>query len=370
MLRFNCEVPADGDYLLNVYYLSYQSRNLQISIGNRNYTLTCPSVSTWDNIADEGRATLKLNLKGGKNTCILTNPNGAAPNIDKIAFTMVLEQQDGKVTLNADNAGEWSSGSVAWQCDAPQAGHYRAEVFYKGDENRNVYLAVNDADAVMTVFAATGETEARRPFFLTLQEGTNSLLFSSVPKLPELQRVELSFLAAVPDVLEAEFASTTGQVTVASDANASGGRYLSYIGNGADNMATFRFDAPVGGKYDLTVTYFTAQKRQMYVRVNNGAKVNASFESTGGWDASTAATKTVTVTLKTGSNIISLGSDSGWAPYIDKIALSLSGDDGVTTPTLHGLLDSGWHTLGGISLGAPTTSGMYICQNKKYLVRK
>ncbi len=366
MLRFNCQIPADGDYLLDVYYLSYQSRNLQVTVGDKKYTLTCPSVSTWDNIADEGRATLKVSLKKGQQFCVLTNPNGSAPHIDKIAFTQVLEAQATKTVLNAADGEVADKGSLLFVVEMPKAGRYRAQVVYRNAASRNVYLAVNDADTSMTVFAPTGESTAQRPLFVTLREGSNTLLFTASPDLPEIERVELSFLHEVPEVLEAEFATTTGQVTISRDENASGGRYLSNIGNGSDNMATFRLDVPQSGKYELLVTYFTAQNRQMFVRVNNGTKINTTFESTGSWNASSAASKAVEVTLKAGTNVVGLGSDSGWAPYVDKLTLSPKDDDAVWTPTVGKTRDE-WYTLNGMALNKPTKSGVYINQNQKII---
>jgi hypothetical protein len=133
-------------------------------------------------------------------------------------------------------------------------------------------------------------------------------------------------------------------------------------------MATFRYDAPVGGKYELQVTYFTAQNRQMFVCVNNGTKITATFESTGGWTAATAATKRMEVTLKSGTNTITLGGDSGWAPYVDKIALLPVDNDGVEA-VYSRPHDEAWYSLGGMSLTAPTRPGVYIHGNQKNLVR-
>ena len=337
-------------------------------MGNKKYTLTCPSVSTWDHIADEGKATLKVTLAKGQTICILTNPNGSAPHIDKIAFTQVAAASSDNLTLSAADAETSSKETMSFVLNTQQAGHYRADVYYRNGQNSNVYLAVNDADATATVFAATGEATAQRPLFLTMKEGRNTLLFSASPELPAIDHINFAFLAPIPSTLEAEFATTTGQVSIANDPDASGGRYLNYIGNGNENMATFRFDAPAGGKYKLVVTYFTAQNRQMYVRVNNGTKTTTTFESTGGWGASTAMTKQIEVKLKAGTNILTLGSDSGWAPYIDKIALYPIEDDGVAmverTPR-----NESWYSLGGIAIDTPTRPGIYIHGHNKNLIR-
>jgi hypothetical protein len=221
------------------------------------------------------------------------------------------------------------------------------------------------------VFAATGEAMAQRPLFITLKEGSNTLLFNSNTELPEIDHVDISYQAPIPNELEAEFASTTGQVAIAKDPDASGGRYLSNIGNGNDNMATFRYDAPIEGKYLLKISYFSAQNRQMFVRVNNGEKINQVFENTGGWNAATAMIKEVEVTLKSGTNVITLGCDSGWAPYVDKIALSFDGFDAVETLLLpQGQHDEAWYSLGGLALHAPMQSGVWIHRNQKYIVKK
>jgi hypothetical protein len=74
------------------------------------------------------------------------------------------------------------------------------------------------------------------------------------------------------------------------------------------------------------------------------------------------------VTLKTGSNIIVLGSDSGWAPYIDKIAFSLKNDNAVRIPNVSRQMEK-WYSLGGVSIQEPYQSGIYIHGNQKTIYR-
>jgi hypothetical protein len=106
----------------------------------------------------------------------------------------------------------------------------------------------------------------------------------------------------------------------------------------------------------------------MYVRVNNGTKNNSSFANTGSWNASSAATKAIEVILNQGSNVLVLGSDSGWAPYIDKIALSLM-DDNAVKPLSVKSQDQAWYSLGGMSLITPSQTGVYINRNQKYIFK-
>lgn len=207
--------------------------------------------------------------------------------------------------------------------------------------------------------------------FVTLTEGDNTLRFNCDPALPPIEKIEVIFLASVPDVLEAEHAVASGQATIANDDDASGGQYVNYIGSGTDNLLTFKYDATDAGKYDLDITYFCAQNRQMYVRVNNGTKTTEVYPSTGSWEAASAQVRTVTVTLKAGTNTIVLGNDMSWAPYIDKIELKpQGGSTAVSSLTAATMPESGWYLLNGIRTERPTANGIYIHGHKKYMVRK
>ena len=73
----------------------------------------------------------------------------------------------------------------------------------------------------------------------------------------------------------------------------------------------------IGGKYELLVTYFSAQNRQMYVRVNNGDKQNTVYPSVSGWTDLVVGS----LQLKSGTNTLLFGDDTNTAPYLDKISL-------------------------------------------------
>ena len=172
--------------------------------------------------------------------------------------------------------------------------------------------------------------------------------------------------------LGAEYGITAGQAAIAKDEDASGRQYVNYIGNGSNNTLTLRYDAPNAGKYDLSIVYFTNQNRQMYVRVNSGSKMTDTYLSTGGWQASTAQTKTMTVTLKAGTNTIVLGNDTNWAPYIDKLMIESHAESSSAgyIPFERTDNDDSWYLLNGLNMKQPLTSGIYIHRQKKYLVMK
>ena len=277
-----------------------------------------------------------------------------------------------KETLPASSATKEGNREMTFSYHATKSGHYKIIVFYRQEEKRNVYLTVNQADAALTVYPSSAGHTNQIPLFATLFEGNNNLSFSSDPALPQIEKIELMYLGDVPDVLEAEYGITAGQAAIAKDEDASGRQYVNYIGNGSNNTLTLRYDAPNAGKYDLSIVYFTNQNRQMYVRVNSGSKMTDTYLSTGGWQASTAQTKTMTVTLKAGTNTIVLGNDTNWAPYIDKLMIESHAESSSAgyIPFERTDNDDSWYLLNGLNMKQPLTSGIYIHRQKKYLVMK
>ena len=199
-------------------------------------------------------------------------------------------------------------------------GHYRLNVYYKTSTRQTVYLTVNDATAMGKAFTVTGDYTGVRPYFITLRRGDNTLSFTSSATLPTIEKVEVIYLSPVENSLEAEHATSFGKAVIVKDANASGGQYMGNIGGGSNNYITFYYDAEETGDYELDITYFTGEDRQMYINLN-GSKEIQTFEKTGSYYANSARTKTFTVKLNTGTNTIALGNNSGSAPNVDKIEL-------------------------------------------------
>lgn len=88
-VRLAFQSPAASDYLVDVYYVSAQNRDLQITAGTK---------------------TIRIQLKAGQNTISLGNETAAAPNVDKIELTRVPEES-GIVTIDTDGTPAGSSAS-------------------------------------------------------------------------------------------------------------------------------------------------------------------------------------------------------------------------------------------------------------------
>jgi hypothetical protein len=254
---------------------------------------------------------------------------------------------------------------------APEAGLYKILVSYRSTMKRSVRVALNQGDAQSMAFPVAQSAASLMPFFAPLVKGENAICLSGTSGLPTIEKVEVIFLAALPDALEAEFGKTRGQTSIANDDDASGGRYVRDIGNGGGNQLTLRADVAEGGDYDLDIVYFTGQNRQMYVRVNGGSRVNTAYASTGGWQASTAEVKTLNVSLKAGTNTIVFGNDNALAPYVDKVLLKPHGESSAVESIRSGnhTESDAWFTLGGVRTPRPATTGIYVNGGRKYVVR-
>ncbi|MBQ0019363.1 MAG: alpha-galactosidase [Bacteroidales bacterium] len=108
------------------------------------------------------------------------------------------------------------------------------------------------------------------------------------------------------------------------NASASGGEMASYIGNSPDNDLRWRHVySKKGGKYTMTVRYFSAENRRTLISVN-GEKVLTQSLNSGGWG--TAKEVKLNVTLKPGDNEVRIYTDgTNWLPNID--CMTLAGED-------------------------------------------
>jgi hypothetical protein len=118
---------------------------------------------------------------------------------------------------------------------------------------------------------------------------------------------------------EAEAANLAGGTTITSCAHCSGGKKLSYLGNGG--TATFTgISEPAAGSYNMTVSFMSVGQARTAVVTVNGVNQTVSFPATP--DYNTVVTKTVTVQLKAGSgNTIEFSNPSGGAPNLDRIVV-------------------------------------------------
>lgn len=121
---------------------------------------------------------------------------------------------------------------------------------------------------------------------------------------------------------EAEASANTlaGQAARRSSSGASGGALVGYVGNGTANYLQFNNITSTAGTHQVTIYYTSGENRSLQVSANNGAATTVTTPSTGGWD--TVASVTVSLTLAAGTNTIRLDNTTGWAPDIDRLAVT------------------------------------------------
>ena len=117
---------------------------------------------------------------------------------------------------------------------------------------------------------------------------------------------------------EAEAGTLAGGAAVRTCTPCSGGQKVGNVGMGGSVTFSNVTEASAG-TYQLVISYCNGDasgSRNAVVTVNGTAKT-VNFPNTGGF--TTPGTITISVTLKAGSNTISFGNASAWAPDLDKI---------------------------------------------------
>jgi hypothetical protein len=135
---------------------------------------------------------------------------------------------------------------------------------------------------------------------------------------------------------EAESSANTlsGAAVRSSNAAASGGSYVGYVGLGSANTLRFNnVSTAAAGRYRLVVTYANGElgdgasnynsnivDRYADVSVNGAAATRTYFRNTLGW--SNFRTTVIDVDLQAGSNTITFSNSSAYAPDIDRIQVA------------------------------------------------
>ena len=106
-------------------------------------------------------------------------------------------------------------------------------------------------------------------------------------------------------------------ISYASNEAASGKMVVRNLGGEPSNIMQWdNVWSDNGGKYELTISYIPAERRQLEVDINGHRIVIQDIASIG-----EIATTTISIMLKKGYNEIKLGNSYNWAPDIDKITL-------------------------------------------------
>ena len=241
----------------------------------------------------------------------------------------VIGYAPGSGPAGAVTAPGWSR--VGFVVQADHDGYQRVSVAGTGG---NFLLLVGGTDL------GTGTTRAfGKDSIVYLHAGINR-----IDCLPAGQTAVIDSLDVIPDAAsDAEWAVTypaasaenvlSGPARVVRNPHAHGGRHVGWIGHGDGSTLTFTgVHAPWSGAYRVMLSYACNERagsdnynvnlvnRGFTVTTAGGSQLTACARNTYSWNQFN--TVELTVRLAAGSNTITFGNPSGYAPDIDKITVA------------------------------------------------
>jgi hypothetical protein len=158
-----------------------------------------------------------------------------------------------------------------------------------------------------------------------LEKGINFIEFGSpVSYPPDLDRIVIrgngDFPAPDSMTYEAEVATLSGTAVGEFSNYSSGLGKAGNIGGGAGNSVTFsNLTVPADGTYQLEIDYQTSGPRSYFMSINGAPETELDLN---GNTFSDPVPTVLTVQLHAGTNTISFGNPSGYAPDLDRIVVA------------------------------------------------
>jgi hypothetical protein len=136
---------------------------------------------------------------------------------------------------------------------------------------------------------------------------------------------------------------------------ASGGALVGWIGDGPDNWVQFNaVMAETSGEHMLTLHYFSAEPRTVYLSVNGAPGQRLDVAPLTDWQ--TVGTHELKVTLQAGPNTLRVYNDTAHAPGVDRIVVTGPGASPTSTPPAPTLTPAPSGTPAPTSTPGPGTS--------------
>jgi hypothetical protein len=342
-LYFNkINVPKAGKYQVTIYYYSDCDRTGYIEVnGVSNTSISFLGKGNW---TTRGTKTVTLNLQEGDNTLKFNRPTDRTVDVDKIDVALstyfdaesssYYEAESVSNTIGGDadiTARTGASGGqavenigdgVGWlqfnNVTVPSAGLYQITVYYYSDYGESCYVSVNGGSGITVSLPTTGSwlTRGTQIITLNLQAGENTLNFyKNTARTADIDRIDVDTIAT----FEAEDSANILQgsnITIASQATASGYKEVCYVGNG-NVLQVNNIYVENNGVYTMNIYYYSSDARSGNYKINGASDVAISFAGMGDW--TTRGVKPVSVSLKSGYNTVRFYNSSAYMPDLDKI---------------------------------------------------
>ncbi|MGW2047283.1 CBM35 domain-containing protein [Streptomyces sp. NPDC001858] len=338
---FTVTVPADGTYELAILYgnQSGAPATQLLSIdGAEPVTVTYPSTQNWNYRA---RSDLRVELSAGVH--VLTLAKGDAEGDAEVTLDRIdLTARAGAPSASYEATLADIGGNPSYDYSSSAGVGTGALVLRKGDQAvfdvyapRDGYYTVvprSSAAVRLTVHGEQVTAAPSRPLRLYLVAGNNRVALTA--DHAAVRSLDVSGQGSTTGVLSYEAASAvlTGGARLVDSVHASGGFHIGELGNSAASTAEFTVHAPTAGRYLLVVHYAHNDRRDnghayntdivsrtADITIGASAARRVVFKNT--WSSDDYWTLGVPVDLEKGSNRVTFGNASGWAPNIDRIEL-------------------------------------------------
>ncbi len=228
----------------------------------------------------------------------------------------------GGLGLGANNTVTFTNVSV------PRAGVYLMQIDSMTQGLRSYLFSVNGGP-FQTLNAGGGSffLPASTTVPVRLEKGLNTIQFGNPTSYPpDLDRIVISgngnFPSPTATTYEAEAATLSGTVTAGFSNYSSGLSKAGNIGAGVGNAVTFsNISVPSDGSYQLEIDYQTSGPRSYFVTVNDAAPIEFDLN---GSTFNDPVPIVWPVQLHSGTNTISIGNPTGYAPDLDRIVIAPS----------------------------------------------
>ncbi|MFG2551014.1 CBM35 domain-containing protein [Streptomyces sp. NPDC048581] len=335
-VAFTVTVPKDGTYDLAILYGNQSGRPAaqQLSVdGGAPVTVTYPSTENWTYRAKKD---VGVRLSAGTHTLTLAKGD-AEVTLDRVDLTArtAVPSARYEATL-ADISGmpsyDYSSAGVGTGSLVLRSGDKAVFDVYAPRDGYFTVVPQTTAPVRLALHGETVTASPGKPLRLYLVAGNNRVALTA--RHAAVRSLDVSGNGSTTGTLSYEAASATlaGGAELVDSPYASAGSYIGSLGNSPAGTAGFTVDAPRSGRYVLVVHYAHNDRRDnghayntdimsrtADITVGDAAPVTATFKNT--WSTDDYWTLGVPVDLKKGSNTVTFGNASAWAPNIDRIEL-------------------------------------------------
>ena len=218
-ITFFLEGNYEGEWNLDVYYLSMMDRSLLIKVNETEYIVNCSSGATWDNIDLAAIASTTIEMINGENIIEISAATEWAPNLYKFELARPSEKPEEdstKFVLDADNAtvtpgakitrlatgtymenfSNTNGGSASFTLNGDYAGTWTMDIYYMTMMERSFSLTINGTEQVIACATTPSWGNATEAGVMTiiveLVNGENAIVFAAATEwAPNLYKAEL-----------------------------------------------------------------------------------------------------------------------------------------------------------------------------------